>query len=159
MKRIKVNLDDGYDEIVTTLDEYDKRLTEKTNLLVTELAKMGAHSAGMYFKVPYDGDGEVSVTWEERGDCAAAVVASGSAVLFIEFGAGYLMGYGHPDPMGYGPGTYNPRSGNWKNPDGWYYGTHGNLHHSYGNPPAAAMYNARKELEQNLVDLAKGILQ
>ena len=158
MQHIVVNLEDGVDKIISALDNLEITLPQKTNLLVAELASIGAHLAGMYFNVPYDGDGDVSVTWEERGDGAAAVVAFGSAVLFLEFGAGYLMGYGHPEPMGYGPGTYNPGSSNWRNPNGWYYGTHENLHHSYGNPPSAAMYNARKELEQALVNIAKGFL-
>ena len=86
---------------------------------------------------------------------AAAVVASGEGALFLEFGAGYLMGYGHPEPLGYGPGTY-PGKGHWDDPNGWYY-EHGKK--SYGNPPTAAMYNARKIIQQNLKDLAKGILQ
>ena len=156
MKHITVNLDDGYEAIVDSVEEYERRLTEKTNMIVSRLAQMGARTAGMYFKVPYDGEGDVSVTWEPRGDGVAAVVASGSIVLFLEFGAGYLMGSGHPEPMGYGPGTYNPTSNNWKNPNGWYYKRDTK---SYGNPPAAAMYQARKELEQNLVDLVKGFLE
>ena len=157
MERITVNLDDGYGAIVDSVAEFEQRLTDKTSRLVARLAQMGAQSASIGFNgASYDGDGSVNVTWEMRGENAAAVVAAGNAVLFIEFGAGYLMGYGHPDPMGYGPGTYNPSSPNWKNPNGWYY-AHGKK--SYGNPPAAAMYNARKELEQNLVDLAKEFLE
>ena len=156
MTRIVVNLDDGFDSIVQSLDDYQKRLSEKGNLLVTELAKMGVELAGPDFNgASYDGNANVTVTWESRGDMAAAVVASGEGALFLEFGAGYLMGYGHPEPLGYGPGTY-PGKGHWDDPNGWYY-EHGKK--SYGNPPTAAMYNARKIIQQNLKDLAKGILQ
>ena len=156
MQRIVVNLDDGYDAIVSSLEEYQQRLGEKGNLLVRTLAQMGTELAGHGFSgAAYDGSANVTVTWEERGDMAAAVVASGDAALFLEFGAGYLMGYGHPEPLGYGPGTY-PGKGHWNDPNGWYY-EHGKK--SYGNPPTAAMYNARKEIAINLKDLAKGILE
>lgn len=157
MKHITVNLDDGYGAIVDSLDEFEQRLTDKTSRLVARLAQMGAQSAGIGFSgASYDGDGSVSVTWESRGENAAAVVAAGNAVLFIEFGAGYLMGYGHPDPMGFGPGTY-PGKGHWNDPQGWIYAH--DKPRSFGNPPTAAMYNARKELEQNLIDLAREFLE
>ena len=167
MQHIVVNVDDGFDAIVNSLDEYEQRLNEKANRLVQELAKLGAESARIGFAgASYDPPSDVEVTWEQRGDKVAAVVASGNAVLFIEFGAGYLMGYGHPEPLGYGPGTYpDPHYSynsagqlvpNWKNDLGWYYAKGMK---TYGNPPAAAMSNARKELEQNLKDLARGILQ
>lgn len=170
MQKITANLDDGYDEIIQSIDEYERRLTEKTKLLVNELAKIGAQSAQEGFGgASYTtGDATVTVRPESRGETSAAVVAEGEAVLFIEFGAGYLMGTGHPEPMGFGAGTYptkrhdNPP--NWKNPNGWVYGGVGRGKYryplrTYGNAPSAAMYNARKELEQNLKDLAKGILQ
>lgn len=144
----------GIDRLIKKLDEYEKWMNRKVQEFVNRLAQEGVQIAQIGFSsAQYDGTNDVTVTVENRGETVAAVVATGKAVLFIEFGAGYLMGYGHPEPMEYGPGTY-PGKGHWDDPDGWYF-AHGQK--SYGNPPAAAMYNARKELEQRLTDIAKEV--
>lgn len=129
-------------------------LPRKSQELVNRLAQRGVQLAKAYFQVPYDGDGSVSVNWEERGASVTAVVATGNAVLFLEFGAGKMMGYGHPEPLDYGPGTYNPSSDKWKSPYGWYYARN---QKSYGNPPSAAMYTARKEVGEMILEIAREI--
>lgn len=141
----------GINRLVKQLDEYEKWMNRKVQELVDRLAEEGMQIAQVGFDIAaYDGVNDVKVTTEPRGECVTAVIATGNATLFIEFGAGYLMGYGHPEPMEFGPGTY-PGKGHWDDPDGWYF-AHGQK--SYGNPPAAAMYNAVKELEQNLERIA-----
>lgn len=146
----------GAAEAAEKVEALANSLQTKTQEVVNRLAERGVQLAKAYFQVPYDGDGSVSVDWEERGDCVTAVVATGQAVLFLEFGAGYMMGYGHPEPMGYGPGTY-PGKGYWNNPNGWIYDHH--KPRSYGNPPSAAMYTARKELATMIEQIAMEVFR
>lgn len=90
------------------------------------------------------------------------IVAEGKDVLFVEFGAGAMYGYGHPQAyeFDFGPGTYNPDSDNWRNPKGWWYtGADGKSHHSYGNSPAMAMYQAAKEVRQSLPEVAREVFK
>ena len=116
-----------------------------------DLATLGATQASLdYARCPYDGNKDVSISVEEI-PFGARIVASGESVLFLEYGSGVTMGYGHPRPDGYGPGTYNQLSNNWRNPKGWWYGKR---QHSYGNPPAMAMWNA----EQVVIDRANETL-
>lgn len=125
------------------LDEYFADLIEKANTVCERLASMGAVRASLDFsRAIYNGTNDVEVTVEPI-DNGYAIHARGNAVLFIEFGSGASYGYGHPEPEGYGPGTY-PGKGHWDDPNGWWYGNH---EHSYGNPPAQAMYNAKRDIQ------------
>lgn len=143
----------GVDEMLKGVQEYKIWLSKKTDELVQRLAERGATVASVNFAAAYyDGDNDVSVSTEQRGQNVCAVVATGEATLFIEFGSG-LIGYGHPEPQGFGPGTY-PGKGHWDDPDGWWY-AHGKK--SHGNPPAMAMYNTVKELEQDLEQIAREV--
>lgn len=124
------------------LDEYFADLIEKANTVCERLATIGAVRASLDFsRAIYNGTNDVEVTVEPI-DNGYAIHARGDAVLFIEFGSGATYGYGHPEPEGYGPGTY-PGKGHWDDPNGWWYGSH---EHSYGNPPAAAMYHAKQDV-------------
>jgi hypothetical protein len=132
------------------LDEYFADLIEKANTVCERLASMGAVRASLDFsRAIYNGTNDVAVTVEPI-DNGYAIHATGNAVLFIEFGSGASYGYGHPEPEGYGPGTY-PGKGHWDNPNGWWYGNH---EHSYGNPPAQAMYNAKREIQAEVQRIA-----
>lgn len=132
------------------LDEYFADLIEKANTVCERLATIGAVRASLDFsRAIYNGTNDVSVSVEpiENG---YAIHARGNAVLFIEFGSGASYGYGHPEPEGYGPGTY-PGKGHWNDPNGWWYGNH---QHSYGNPPAQAMYNAKRDIQAEVQRIA-----
>ena len=132
------------------LDEYFADLIEKANTVCERLATIGAVRASLDFsRAIYNGTNDVSVSVEpiENG---YAIHARGNAVLFIEFGSGATYGYGHPEPEGYGPGTY-PGKGHWDDPNGWWYGNH---EHSYGNPPAQAMYNAKRDIQAEVQRIA-----
>ncbi len=132
------------------LDEYTADLIEKANTVCERLATIGAVRASLDFsRAIYNGTNDVEVTVEPI-DNGYAIHATGNAVLFIEFGSGASYGYGHPEPEGYGPGTY-PGKGHWDNPNGWWYGNH---EHSYGNPPAQAMYNAKREIQAEVQRIA-----
>jgi hypothetical protein len=133
-----------------SLEEYAADLIEKANTVCERLASMGAVRASLDFsRAIYNGTNDVAVTVEPI-DNGYAIHATGNAVLFIEFGSGASYGYGHPEPEGYGPGTY-PGKGHWDDPNGWWYGNH---KHSYGNPPAQAMYNAKREIQAEVQRIA-----
>ena len=132
------------------LDEYFADLIEKANTVCERLATIGAVRASLDFsRAIYNGTNDVEVTVEPI-DNGYAIRARGNAVLFIEFGSGASYGYGHPEPEGYGPGTY-PGKGHWDDPNGWWYGNH---EHSYGNPPAAAMYHAQQDVLREVQRIA-----
>ena len=135
------------------LDEYYADLSRKADELCRRLAELGATRATVDFSnAIYDGTNDVSVAVEPIAH-GYRVRASGNAVLFIEFGSG-TIGYGHPEPEGYGPGTWSdgPNGrGHWQDPNGWYY-AHGQK--SMGNPPAAAMYHAQREVQDAVQRIA-----
>ena len=146
----------GIDAMIRGVGAYQKWLVRKSNELARRLAEMGVVNASIEFsRAFYVGNNDTQMSLERRGDGRYAVVAQGEAVLFIEFGAGLLaqQGGGHPEPHGFGAGTY-PGKGHWDDPNGWYLpkdkwqadGTK----HSYGNVPAMAMYGTVKELEREL---------
>lgn len=136
----------GISELKNGLAEYRRWLDQKSEELAERLASMGALKASLGFaRAVYSGNNDVSIEVEQTGPCAFKVIASGNAVLFVEFGSG-LIGGGHPEPQGFGPGTY-PGKGHWDDANGWWYGKG---EHTFGNPPACAMYNSVKELEIEL---------
>lgn len=129
-------------------------LQKKGNQICERLASIGALRASIGFsRAIYPSGNDVSISVEPISN-GWAIHARGNAVLFIEFGAGATLGYGHPEPDGYGPGTYNPDSDNWRNPKGWWYG---DGQHTYGNPPAAAMYYAKEEVLRNIEQVAREV--
>ena len=152
MKPIDVNIFDyaSVSRATRSLEEYAADLIEKANTVCERLATIGAVRASLDFsRAIYNGTNDVEVTVEPI-DNGYAIHARGNAVLFIEFGSGAAYGYGHPEPEGYGPGTY-PGKGHWDDPNGWWYGNH---EHSYGNPPAQAMYNAKRDIQAEVQRIA-----
>ena len=139
----------GIRELIEGLGQYNQWIKIKSEELCKRLADMGAVRASIGFsRAIYSGteDHAISVVPINGG---YAVRAEGKTVLFVEFGTG-LIGYGHPDAHGLGPGTYpptNPDNPHWDDPNGWWY-AHGQ--HTYGNPPNMPMYNTVKELEREL---------
>lgn len=153
-----INIDgSGAEEAIRGVLAYRRWLEERTKELVQKLAERGAEIARVGFETAeYDGTNDVSVNVEDRGEFARAVIATGQATLFIEFGSG-LIGGGHKEPLEYGPGTWSdgPQGkGHWQDPNGWYY-AHDKK--SFGNPPASAMYHARKQIEEDLTTIAREV--
>lgn len=158
----------GIDETLDGIEQYRQWIVRKTDELSKRLADLGATAASLHFsRAIYNGTNDFEITVEPRGQGVYAVRANGDTVLFVEFGSG-LIGYGHPEVGEYGPGTY-PGKGHWDDPKGWWYPTDdpGEIRstnkagqgyaHSYGNPPNAPMYNTVKELEQEIVRVAKEV--
>ena len=152
-KYVEVDLSlKGLRQLRDSLQDYQKWIWRKTDELERRLAEMGATKAEINFAAAYyDGDEDHVITVEVV-DGGYSVKASGRTVLFVEFGTG-LIGYGHPELHGMGPGTY-PGEGHWNDPNGWWY-AHGQ--HSHGNPPNMPMYNTVKELEMELERVVKEV--
>lgn len=145
-------------DAIKELRKYKKWIAEKERDLRIRLATRGATVASIQFaRAIYSGTNNVSVRVDDTGT-VAVIYAEGSAVAFIEFGAGATYGYGHPmnSELGTGPGTYPDGKGHWNNPNGWWYGHN---EHTFGNPPAMAMLNARDRIVEELTQIAREVFR
>lgn len=141
---------------IEELQKYKQWVIAKEAILRDRLAQLGATVASIQFaRAIYNGTNDVTVRVDNTGSIAV-IYAEGSAVAFIEFGSGAKYGYGHPEAgkFGTGPGTYPQGKGHWDNERGWWYGH--NLH-TYGNPPAMAMYQAREEMVEQITQIAREV--
>lgn len=151
----------GLDEMIRGVEKYRQWIEQKTNELAQRLADMGATSASLGFaRAIYTGTNDFEISVEQSGENAYKVQANGETVLFVEFGSGKTYGYGHPEVQGFGPGTYpptNPAHPHWDDENGWYLPKDKGGEHTFGNPPNAPMYNAVKELERQIYDVAREV--
>lgn len=141
---------------IKEIKKYRQWVVEKESELRMRLSQLGATVASIQFaRAIYNGSNDVSVRVDNTGS-VAVIYAEGSAVAFIEFGSGAKYGYGHPEAgkFGAGPGTYPDGKGHWDDEKGWWYGH--NLH-SYGNPPAMAMYQAREQMVEQITQMARQV--
>lgn len=161
-KRIVVPLSEsGIQRIQDELVVYRKWQEEKARELAERLASLGATVASIRFsRAVYTGPKDVDVTVEELPN-GYKVKADGESVLLIEFGSGVTYGYGHPEAgdFGMGPGTYPDGKGHWDDPKGWYLPKSAGGGHTFGNPPAMPMYEARKAIEQELPRIVKEVFR
>lgn len=141
--------------------KYKAWVLEKEAELRTRLATLGATVASIQFsRAIYNGTNDVSVRVDNTGS-VAVIYAEGESVAFIEFGSGAKYGSGHPQAgeFGFGPGTYSDGpdgKGHWDSEKGWWFG-HGQ--HSYGNPPAMAMYKAVEAMTEQITMIAKEVFR
>lgn len=143
---------------IKELRRYKKWIVKKEAELRSKLAMRGATVASIQFaRAIYNGSNDISVRVDNTGS-VAVIYAEGQSVAFIEFGAGATYGYGHPQAgeFGVGPGTYPDGKGHWDNPNGWWYGSG---QHSYGNPPAMAMWTAVQEITENVTEIAREVFR
>lgn len=136
--------------------KYQAWVKSKETELRSRLAMLGATVASIQFaRAIYNGSNDVTVRVDDTGS-VAVIYAEGEAVAFIEFGAGATYGYGHPQAgeFGVGPGTYPDGKGHWDDPKGWWYGSG---QHSYGNPPAMAMYSAVQAITESVTEIAREV--
>lgn len=159
-KTINVELNNSsIGDAIRELRAYSAWITQKETELRTRLAALGATVASIKFsRAIYNGTNDISVSVDDNGK-VAVIRADGENVAFIEFGSGKKYGYGHPQAgeLGFGPGTWSDGpdgKGHWDNEKGWYYGSG---QHSYGNPPAMAMYDAVKEITENVTRIAQEV--
>lgn len=143
---------------VKAVETYCSWVSSKEKELRSRLAMRGATVASIQFaRAIYTGSNDITVRVDDTGS-VAVIYAEGEAVAFIEFGAGVTYGYGHPKAgeLGVGPGTYPDGKGHWDNPKGWWFGS---SQHTYGNPPAAAMYSAVQEIAENVTEVAREVFR
>ena len=156
-KTIKVELNSkSINSAIKELQRYKRWIAVKETELRNRLAMLGASVASIQFsRAIYNGSNDVTVRVDNTGS-VAVIYAEGESVAFIEFGSGAKYGYGHPQAgeFGVGPGTYPDGKGHWDDPKGWWY-ERGK--HSYGNPPAMAMYKAVQEMTEQVTKIAKEV--
>ena len=169
MIRIKVS---GLDRIKSKISAYQRSLADKQRRFLERLAQIGIDVADVRFKeAQYDGvnDVEVSRTPEWDGDNRLFIVANGTAVAFIEFGTGVHYTEQHPKAaeLGMVRGGFGQGKGAQ---DGWgYYGSPGTngkvvretdkgpVIFTHGNPPARAMYDAGKQMKEDVARIAREV--
>lgn len=161
-KKVVVSLSvSGIQKLQDELKTYQRWQKEKAAELAQRLATLGATVASLRFsRAAYTGMRDANVSVEAIPD-GYAVKANGESVLFIEFGSGVTYGSGHPEAkeFGMGPGTYPDGKGHWDDPNGWYLPKEKGGSHTYGNPPAMPMYEARKAIEQELPKIVKEVFR
>lgn len=159
-RKVKVNLSvSEIDKLIAETKAFKKWQKEKTRELMERLATLGVSVASLRFsRAIYTGDNDVQVTAKKIAN-GYVIRADGEAALFIEFGSGITYGGGHPtaSEYGMGMGTYPSIKGHWKDPAGWHLPKDKGGEHTYGNPPAMAMYEAEKTIEQELVRIVKEV--
>lgn len=142
------------------LKQYQADFERKENEFVRRLAEIGVSVASAGFSTAdYDGVNDVSVSMKQTPN-GFAVVASGETVGFIEFGTGIK----YPEWNGAGTEYQPPVHGTFgygrgKNPHGWYFkqSEGAAARHTYGNPPAEAMLEARNEMISRVAQIAREV--
>lgn len=160
---IKINVLDlkSIDNAITQIEEYEKSLDQKARELCEQLADMGAMYAEWNFGgVMYAGDIDYSVSVERGEGNTYRILAGGTTVLLLEFGAGIHYGGGHPleGEFGMGPGTY-PGQKHAFDPKGWWFRQGDTKVHTYGNPAGMPMYNAAKDLREEILQVAREVFK
>ena len=160
----------GIERLIRETENWKNRLQERATVFLDRVAQEGLEIASAKFeRAVYDGANDVSVTVEPRGNNVRAVVATGRATLFIEFGAGVTYPDNHPEAgeLGMKRGEYG--QGHGKQHSWGYYGdpgTNGVLKEkkngwfvviTHGNPANMAMYGTVKELQERLMEIAKEV--
>lgn len=171
MKKVSITLSDrDIDRLLREVEDWKNWLQERTSIFLDRVAQEGMEIASAKFEqAVYDGTNDVSVTVEPRGSEVRAVVATGGATLFIEFGTGVTYPDDHPGAgeLGMKRGEYG--QGHGKQQSWGYYGepgTNGLLKEkknggfvviTHGNPANMPMYETVKELQDRLTDIAKEV--
>lgn len=160
----------AYDSLIRKIKDLGNWQSDRAIVFADRLAQEGMEIASVKFsQAVYDGTNDVSVTVEPRGNNVRAVVATGGATLFIEFGTGVTYPDNHPEAgeLGMKRGEYG--QGHGKQHSWGYYGdpgTNGVLKEkknggfvviTHGNPANMPMYETVKELQDRLTEIAKEV--
>lgn len=167
MRTVRMNLSaKSIQAEINRLEVIRQKIITGSQQLLNKLAEGGCQIAGARFaQAQYDGTNrDVQVSVAAKGEGTIAVVATGPAVLFIEFGTGVT----YPDDPTIrasivsgdvaGRGEYG--KGRGKNASWVYYDE--NLQafvSTQGNPSNGCMYHTREELKQRIAVLAKEVFQ
>lgn len=161
----------GIDKLISRLTNLANAGDSKMREFLEKLAAIGVSVAAVKFgNAQYDGDNDVKVLNPQWvSDKRLEIVAVGNAVTFIEFGTGITYNEQHPkaSELGFNRGSYGQGKG--ARPSWAYYGipgTNGRIVRdtslgsvilTEGNPPARAMYDASKEIRNNILKIAKEV--
>lgn len=157
--RMKLNMK-SIQAAIDELSEYKARVKRKIEELTSRLAEVGAAEAKVRFaSAQYEGDNDAGVSVEPIAN-GYKIVAAGTSVFFIEFGAGvYYNGtepYPEPRPAGVvGIGEYGQGKGKrmaW----GFYDGS-GELVITHGTPAAMPMLHASRAMRQEVERIAREV--
>lgn len=156
------------DRAIREVEQYKNDLLEKEKRILEKLAYIGVKEASVRFTTAmYDGINDSSVSLEGTSN-GYAIVASGSAVAFIEFGTGVYHNagepYPNPRPAGVvGIGEYGQGKGKRR---AWYYkgepGSNGEVQKNgvvktRGNPAAMPMWYATEEMRRSILQIAREV--
>ena len=167
---VKISLSEkGMGDAIKELQQYKKWLLDCTEKFLKALGDEGMMIASAKFQsAVYDGTNDVSVLVESRDKNKVAIVAVGSAVLFIEFGTGVRYPDNHPEAgkNGFAHGEYGYKLGRLQK--GWRYrgnpgtngtiiteGRHAGEVHTYGNPANMSLYLTARELQEKFEEIAR----
>lgn len=168
--KLKIKLND-IEGAIAKLEEYEKSIRNKTKVLMERLANVGYDVANVRFsQAQYDGTNDVVVKSPEWvDDNKIVLVAHGNTVTFIEFGTGVRYTEIHPLALEKGAIRGGFGKGHGKK-DSWAYygnpGTNGKIVReskngivvrTNGNPPARAMYEASKNMREEILKIAKEV--
>ena len=160
---------DNLDGLIDYLEEYKDGLDDKARRISEELADLGIDIAyqnvggewGNYliFGKHLKGDevifyatdtGDIHVSWDNSEGYDV------SPLLLCEFGSGQYADNPFSIPLPVGQGTM-PGQTHAFDPEGWWWRTNGELHHSIGVPPDSPMYHASLEIIDNVVRIAREV--
>ncbi len=144
---------------IKQIQQYEKEFKAKETEFIRRLKELGVSVATAGFAMAdYDGVNDVLIAETQSGN-RAAVIAYGETVGFIEFGTGVRYPEWNSSGTDYTPpkhGTYGKGKG--ANPKGWWFSTSpGSAQHTYGNPPAEAMLEARNSMVEQVVQIAREV--
>ena len=160
-KVIKMSLSSkSIDQAIKEIKAYRDSLENKKQQLLEELTNIGVYEATVRFNTAmYDGTNDTDVTLEsiENG---YRIKAKGTAVFFIEFGAGVHYNPSEPYPKSrpegivgigeYGKGYGKRQAWGFKDENGELVITH-------GNPAAMPMWYASEEMRNSILKIARRV--
>lgn len=175
-KVIKMDLSSSsIQNAIKELESFRNSLEQKKNLLLERLGEIGVSKASVRFTTAmYDGVNDSHVTLMPIAN-GYAIVATGHAVAFIEFGAGVYYNPGEPYPAPrpagiVGIGQYGKGKGALRDENGapkpWIYrgspGSSGVLLSdgavlTRGNPAAMPMWHASEEMQREILKVVKEV--
>ena len=168
-KTIKMELStSSIDKAIKELEKFKHDCLDKEKRMLEALANIGVREASVRFTTAmYDGINDVTVSLEKT-DNGYAIVASGQAVAFIEFGTGVYHNTSEPYPNSrpdgiVGIGEYGKGMGKRR---AWFYkgepGTNGEVQKNgvvktRGNPAAMPMWYASEEMKRSILQIAREV--
>lgn len=143
-----------------TLDEWSEQFAQKYARYLDELRETGEETARtLYLNADSIGNVEVRVTSEPNEENGFTIVASGSDVNFLEFGAGVLTDVIRPTVQA----SFDISPGSWSSSEDGTgeFAKHNSWHYKgvkfFGLAPAAGMQEACNAMQQQSSSIARRV--